>query len=218
MPAHRGLGREHAASIQSPTLPRLSNLSWLVGVIGTAHLQPETVAAQLQMADFSFALLKRFSPFGRQSLNRWGDEILSTPAQFASSESDFGELLLGAVRVPDVPHGLFVRPALFPRLAQSARGRLARFDSPLCEIGFHRLSRMTRVAARRSFLATRRFSNGRKWRHHCVAATSVSLRLCAMIQAAATSTRGLTRKSSAMLRRMAARLWAVGLPLRPSIR
>lgn len=77
---------------------------------------------------------------------------------------------------------------------------------------------MTRLAARRSFFATRRFSNGRKCRHHCVAGTSVSLRLCAMIQAIATRTRGLTRKSSAMLRKMAARLCAVGLPFRPSIR
>ncbi len=77
---------------------------------------------------------------------------------------------------------------------------------------------MMRLAARRSFFATRRLSNGRKCRHHSGAATSVSLRLCAMIQAAAICTRGLTRKSAAMLRRMAARLRAVGLPLRPSIR
>jgi hypothetical protein len=44
----------------------------------------------------------------------------------ASSESSFAELLLGALRVPDVAHGLFVRPALLPRLAQAARGRFAR--------------------------------------------------------------------------------------------
>jgi len=97
-----------------------------------------------------------------------------------SSESGFEELLLGALRVSDVAHGFLVRPALLPRLAQAARGRLAHLDPPLREIRFHGFSRMMRIAARRSFLATRRFSNGRKCRHHCVAETSVSLRLCAM--------------------------------------
>jgi len=48
----------------------------------------------------------------------------------ALSESNFAELLLGALRVPDVAHGFLVRPALLPRLAQAARGRFARLDSP----------------------------------------------------------------------------------------
>jgi hypothetical protein len=55
----------------------------------------------------------------------------------ASSESSFAELLLGALRVPDVAHGLFVRPTLLPRLAEAARGRFARLDSTLREIRFH---------------------------------------------------------------------------------
>lgn len=53
------------------------------------------------------------------------------------SESNFAELLLGALRVPEVAHGFLVRPALLPRLAQTARGCFARLDSPLCEFGFH---------------------------------------------------------------------------------
>jgi hypothetical protein len=53
------------------------------------------------------------------------------------SESNFSELLLGALRVPDVAHGFLVRPALFPRLAQAARGCLVRLDPPLREIRFH---------------------------------------------------------------------------------
>ena len=44
---------------------------------------------------------------------------------------------------------------------------------------------MMRIAARRSFLATRRLLYGRKCRHHSGAATNVSLRLCAMIHAIA---------------------------------
>jgi hypothetical protein len=55
----------------------------------------------------------------------------------ASSESSFAELLLGALHVPDVAHGLFVRPSLLPRLAQAARGRFARLDSSLRKVGFH---------------------------------------------------------------------------------
>jgi hypothetical protein len=57
----------------------------------------------------------------------------------ALSESNFTELLLGALRVPDVAHGFLVRPTLFPRLAQAARGRFLRLDAPLCEVRFHRL-------------------------------------------------------------------------------
>jgi hypothetical protein len=52
-------------------------------------------------------------------------------------DSGFTELLLGALRVPDVAHGFFVCPALFPRLAQAARGRFARLDPPLRELRFH---------------------------------------------------------------------------------
>jgi hypothetical protein len=52
-----------------------------------------------------------------------------------ASESSFAGLLLGALRVPDVPHGF--HPALPPRLAQAARGRFTRLDSPLREIRFH---------------------------------------------------------------------------------
>jgi hypothetical protein len=52
----------------------------------------------------------------------------------ASSESNFAELLLAVLRVPDVAHGF--HPALLPRLAQAARGRFARFDSPLRELCF----------------------------------------------------------------------------------
>jgi hypothetical protein len=63
-----------------------------------------------------------------------------------SSEYNFAELLLGALRVPDVAHGF--RPALLSRLAQAARGRFARLDSPLRELRFHGFSRMLRMAAR----------------------------------------------------------------------
>jgi hypothetical protein len=52
-----------------------------------------------------------------------------------ASESSFAELLLGALRMTDVPHGF--HPALPPRLAQAARGRFGRLDSPLREIRFH---------------------------------------------------------------------------------
>ena len=65
------------------------------------------------------------------------DGIFSTAALFAPSEADFRKLLLGALRVPDVAGGFLVRPALFPRLAQAARGRFARFDPPLREFRFH---------------------------------------------------------------------------------
>jgi hypothetical protein len=68
---------------------------------------------------------------------------------------------------------------------------------------------MTRLAARRSFFATRRLLYGRKCRHHSGAATSVSLRLCAMIHAIASSTRGLICKSSVMLRTITPKLRAV---------
>jgi hypothetical protein len=54
------------------------------------------------------------------------------------SESNFAELLLGALRVPDVAHGF--HPALLSRLAQAARGRFARLDSPLCEFRFYGLT------------------------------------------------------------------------------
>jgi hypothetical protein len=40
----------------------------------------------------------------------------------ALSESTFPELLFGALSVPDVSRGFLVRPALFPRFAQAARG------------------------------------------------------------------------------------------------
>jgi hypothetical protein len=56
-------------------------------------------------------------------------------------------LLLGALRVPDVTHGLFVRPALLSRLAQAARGRFARLDSPLREIRFLGLRAMIHAIA-----------------------------------------------------------------------
>ena len=56
----------------------------------------------------------------------------------ASSESNFAELLLGALRVPDVAHGF--HPALLSRLAQAARGRFARLDSPLRELRFYGLT------------------------------------------------------------------------------
>lgn len=49
----------------------------------------------------------------------------------------FRKLLLRALRVPDVARRFLVRPALFPRLAQAARGRFVRLDSPLREIRFH---------------------------------------------------------------------------------
>jgi hypothetical protein len=51
--------------------------------------------------------------------------------------ADFRKLLLRALRVPDVAHGFLVRPALFPRFAQTARGRFARLDPPLREVRFH---------------------------------------------------------------------------------
>lgn len=54
-----------------------------------------------------------------------------------ASLADFRKLLLGALRVPDVARCFLVRPALFPRLAQAARGRFARLDPPLREIRFH---------------------------------------------------------------------------------
>jgi hypothetical protein len=57
----------------------------------------------------------------------------------ASSDSNFAELLLGALRVPNVAHGFLVRPALLPRFAQAARGRFARLDPPLREFRFHGL-------------------------------------------------------------------------------
>jgi hypothetical protein len=55
----------------------------------------------------------------------------------AAALANFRKLLLRALRVPDVAHGFLVRPALFPRLAQTARGRFARLDPPLRETGFH---------------------------------------------------------------------------------
>lgn len=57
------------------------------------------------------------------------------------------ELLLGALRVPDVAHGFLVSPALLPRLAQAARGRFARLDPPLCEFRFHGLHTMIHAIA-----------------------------------------------------------------------
>jgi hypothetical protein len=42
--------------------------------------------------------------------------------RLALSESTFPELLFGALCVPDVARGFLVRPALFPRFAQAARG------------------------------------------------------------------------------------------------
>ena len=54
-----------------------------------------------------------------------------------ASKSCFAELLLGALRVPDVAHGFLVRPALLPRLAKAARGRFARLDPPLRDLRFH---------------------------------------------------------------------------------
>jgi hypothetical protein len=53
------------------------------------------------------------------------------------SEANFRKLLFGALRVPDVAHGLLVCPSLLPRLAQAARGRFTRLDSPLRELRFH---------------------------------------------------------------------------------
>lgn len=55
-----------------------------------------------------------------------------------ASEANFGELLSGALCVPNVARGFLVGPALFPRLAQAARGRLARLDSALGELVFTR--------------------------------------------------------------------------------
>ena len=72
----------------------------------------------------------------------------------AASESSFTELLLGALRVPDVAHGLFVRPALLPRLAQAARGRFARLDSPLRELRFHGFTFNFTAAASLRWLAS----------------------------------------------------------------
>jgi len=63
------------------------------------------------------------------------------------SEANFAELLLGALRVPDVAHGFLVRPALLPRLAQTARGRFTRLDSPLRELRFHGLCAMIHAIA-----------------------------------------------------------------------
>ena len=54
------------------------------------------------------------------------------------SEANFRKLLLGALRVPDVAHGF--HPALLSRLAQAARGRFARLDSPLRELRFYGLT------------------------------------------------------------------------------
>ncbi len=62
------------------------------------------------------------------------------------SEANSRKLLLGALRMPDVAHGF--HPALLPRLAQAARGRFTRLDSPLRELRFHGFSRMLRMAAR----------------------------------------------------------------------
>ena len=42
--------------------------------------------------------------------------------RLALSKSTFAELLLGALGVPDVAGGFLVRPALFPRFAEAARG------------------------------------------------------------------------------------------------
>jgi hypothetical protein len=68
-----------------------------------------------------------------------------------ASLADFRKLLLRALRVPDVARRFLVSPALFPRLAQAARGRFARLDPPLREIGFHALCLITPlpVATRR---------------------------------------------------------------------
>jgi hypothetical protein len=42
--------------------------------------------------------------------------------RLALSKSTFAELLFGALGVPDVAGGFLVRPALFPRFAEAARG------------------------------------------------------------------------------------------------
>lgn len=47
----------------------------------------------------------------------------------SSSESNFEELLLGALHMREVAHGFLVRPALLPRLTQSTRRCFARPDS-----------------------------------------------------------------------------------------
>jgi hypothetical protein len=53
------------------------------------------------------------------------------------SEFAFPELLFGALGVPEVTGGLLVRPALFPRFAEAARGCFARPNSAFGELGFH---------------------------------------------------------------------------------
>ena len=62
---------------------------------------------------------------------------LSASRATEPSVTNFAELLFGALRVPDVAHGFLVRPTLFPRFAQAARGRFARLNPPLREFRFH---------------------------------------------------------------------------------
>src|ERR1017187_1485703 len=62
------------------------------------------------------------------------------------AESKFRKLLFGAFWLPAGAPGF--HPALLSRLAQAARGRFARLDSPLCEFRFHWFSRRLRMAAR----------------------------------------------------------------------
>jgi hypothetical protein len=78
-----------------------------------------------------------FPPF--HVLKRRGVRLRFIPPRLGrlASKSSFAELLLGALRMPDVVRSSFVRPALFPRLAKAARGRFARLDSPLREVRFH---------------------------------------------------------------------------------
>jgi hypothetical protein len=59
------------------------------------------------------------------------------PLRLALSKPTFPELLFGALRVADVSGGFLVRPALLPRFAEAASGRLARLNSSLGELGFH---------------------------------------------------------------------------------
>ena len=62
---------------------------------------------------------------------------LSATGAAGPAVTNFVELLFGALRVPDVAHGFLVRPALFPRFTQAARGRFARLNPPLREFCFH---------------------------------------------------------------------------------
>jgi hypothetical protein len=107
-----------------PSFPPPPRRDRAVGATSGQSAQGHLEAQQVREESSCYASLHLVTSGSLSSAARLflGPEPLRHAKRLASSKPTFPELLFGALGVPDVARGFPVRPALFPRFTQAARG------------------------------------------------------------------------------------------------